>query len=67
MTNRELATALLQATTLEQVARAHWDASPGDGEEQEASRAVLRHTLALKYTLERWISARVVRAQVQTG
>jgi hypothetical protein len=64
MTDRDLAVALQLASSLEQGVRVY---QPPDAAEQDAARAVLRHTVAQRVALERWIAARVVKLQLQTG
>lgn len=61
MSDRELAQALMTAIEVERLARAHTDAS-----EQDQARAVLRHTIALKGSLERWISTRAMKTQLSS-
>lgn len=61
MTDRELATALQLTTALERGVRAY---APTAADEQDAARQVLRHTVAQRIALERWIAARVVHAQL---
>ena len=60
MTDLELATALLTTIGFEKQLRASLNASV---EQRDDTRAVLRHTVAQRKSLEQWISARVVRAQ----
>jgi hypothetical protein len=62
MTDRDLATALQLAKSLEQGVRAY---QPPDAAEQDEARSVLRHTVAQRGALERWIAARVVKLQLQ--
>jgi hypothetical protein len=62
VTDRELATALLDAINLERAVRR---ATPAAAE-HATTREVLRQTVALRKSLERFISARMVRAQGMT-
>jgi len=63
VTDRELATGLLETTHLAKRARATWDATaPDDQAERDAALITLRHATALTRSLEQWITARACRA-----
>ncbi len=62
MTDQELVAACQGAGNLEGFARAHRDASRVNPPERDAALGVMRHAIALKRDLERWIAARALRA-----
>lgn len=63
MTDRELATVLVETTHLERRARAYWDGLDRDDQaERDAALVTVRHATALKRGLEQWITARACRA-----
>lgn len=67
MTDRDLAAALEHAAEVERASRAHWTASSEDVPERDAAIMVMRHSTALKRSIEQWIAARSVRALKHTA
>lgn len=64
MTDRDLGTALAGAVATESSVRAQWEAAvrSGDQAERDSALGTLREAIALKRSLERWITARSRRA-----
>lgn len=63
MTDREIADGRMQALEIERTARATWNATPvGDQAERDAALVAVRKSAELAAVLERWITARALRA-----
>ena len=64
MTTPELGVALAQVTRTEALARAAWETACRDltDAERDDAMTVLRQAIALKRVLERWLTARAIRA-----
>lgn len=67
MTDREIATARTQTAETERLARARLGAlALDDLAERDAALVVIRQAVALEKVLERWMSARAMRAALQS-
>lgn len=66
MTNPDIASAVATAAHTERIARAAWHAA-GDQDlaERDAALVVVRKATELRIVLERWITARALRAALQ--
>jgi hypothetical protein len=67
MTDRQLTSALAGAVATELTVRAQWETACRDLDhaERDSALGALREAIALKRSLERWISARSSRAVAQ--
>lgn len=65
MTDHQIAWTLQTATEVEESARQAWSTTT-DLPDKDAAQAVLRHSIALRKSLERWIATRALRTQLST-